>query len=169
MTESLWGDDGGAVIDASGRYRYRLWRRLVDRRPARPDTRVLFVMLNPSTADASLDDHTIRCCRRIAGREGGTVLDVVNLYAYRSTSPKVLDVVDDPVGPENDRHIASASGAASLVIVAYGALPARRLARADEVLTILGQHGEVWTLGSTANGCPRHPSRIAADAALEPF
>lgn len=85
-------------------YRYRLTRTwdqcLVCNRPP-----AVFVMLNPSTADASLDDPTIRRCVGFAKAWGCPGLTVVNLYALRSADPKALWSHPDPVGPDNNRWI----------------------------------------------------------------
>ncbi len=70
---------------------------------------LVFVMLNPSTADAELDDPTIRRCRRFAADNGYTGIVVVNLYAYRATKPKDLFSADDPIGQENDNYISTAA------------------------------------------------------------
>lgn len=159
----------GAEIDVTGRYRYRLWRKTSD---SPTDNRVLFVMLNPSTADALVDDPTVRRCVGFAQREGADRLDVVNLFGLRSPKPHLLRLADDPVGPDNDRHIAEAAADADLVVLAYGSLKYDSwLARADDVLGVLSdRHGGIlWTLGSTANGCPRHPLYVAADQPLEAF
>jgi hypothetical protein len=73
----------GALLSEDGRYRYRLWRLWDDLAPV-----MVWVMLNPSTADADLDDPTIRKCIGFAkaNRHGGII--VVNLFAWRATDPK---------------------------------------------------------------------------------
>lgn len=91
-------DNGSAVISECGKYRYQLTRRI----SAKPKI-CLFIMLNPSTADASEDDPTIRRCMNFARDWDCGELIVVNLFAYRATDPKELRAPDtvDPVGPEN--------------------------------------------------------------------
>src|ERR1019366_833740 len=91
-------DDGAARIDRP--YRYSLWRRVGESR-----RRVLFVMLNPSTADAIVDDPTIRRCMGFARTWGFGELEVCNLFAYRSPCPSALLRAADPVGPSNDRAL----------------------------------------------------------------
>lgn len=93
-----------AILSDCGIYRYVLTRRIPT--PLRWVRPVLFVMLNPSTADAEEDDNTIRKCVKFATREGGTILTVVNLFAFRSKEPEDLRTAEDPIGPENDRYIA---------------------------------------------------------------
>lgn len=155
---------GGATLDRSGRYRYRLWRD-VDELGA--SGRCLFVMLNPSIATADTDDHTITCCRRFTAREGYAVLDVVNLFALRSTDPGRLLEHPDPVGPCNDDFLHLAAAQADRVIVAWSALAPQLRWRVDPVLAILRRHHpELWCFGRTAAGFPRHPSRLPALAPL---
>src|SRR5579859_5937119 len=90
----------GATFSACRTYRYRLWRSWEPR-----GSRCVFVGLNPSTADESTDDATIRKCVGFAKRWGFGAIEVVNLFAYagvRSTDPRSLLGVSDPVGPDND-------------------------------------------------------------------
>lgn len=93
-----------AHLSQDGLYRYSLhreWRVGYD-----VPRWVTFVMLNPSTANAHQDDPTIRRCIGFAKSLGGTGLAVVNLYAFRATSPADLWTTPDPVGPNNDHHLA---------------------------------------------------------------
>lgn len=154
--------DGGATI--VGPYRYHLWRKL----SAEPGPRWLYVMLNPSTADASLDDQTIRRCSFFAAREGAVRFDVVNLYALRSTSPQALLDHPDPVGPDNDANIAVAAAEADLVVIAWGGSIPRALRwRAYDVWEHLqARVGDLWCLGWTETLHPRHPSRLPSAAPL---
>ena len=118
-------------------------------------------MLNPSTADAEIDDPTIRRCKSFAQREGCSTLEVVNLYAYRATDPKQLWQVFDPIGPENDRYISEAVARADVVIAAWGA-HAKRL-RAKSVARHIP---DAFALGFTIQGVPRHPLYLKSDAPL---
>ena len=99
MTGDRWaGIARGAHFSRCGRYRYALRRTF----PAGQGT-VLFVGLNPSTADAHVDDPTIRRCMGFAAAWGHRELWVANLFALRSPYPDALLGADDPVGPRNDR------------------------------------------------------------------
>ena len=98
-----------AVLSDCGTYRYRLWRKWGCGSP------LLFVMLNPSTADAEVDDATIRRCLGFADAHGFGELEVVNLYAYRATDPADLKRAGYPVGPDNDAHIEDAMHACAAV------------------------------------------------------
>ncbi len=147
----------GAVISECGQYRYSLDREFKERF----DT-CLFVMLNPSTADADLDDPTIRRCIRFAKDWGYRKLEVVNLYAFRATDPKQLWQVLDPIGPENDHHIRTASARAAMTIVAWGTN-----AKKDRQAAVLRMLTDPHALEVTKHRFPKHPLYIRAD--VEPF
>ncbi len=104
-----------AVVSEDNNYRYQLSRIWDESKPA-----VLFVMLNPSTADAFIDDPTIRRCINFARYWGYGGLYVGNLYAYRSTDPKALKHIDNPVGDDNIAHIQSLVTLVDKVIYAWG-------------------------------------------------
>lgn len=128
----------------------------------------VFVMLNPSTADASTDDPTIRRCMGYARAWGLAGIKVVNLYAFRSTDPAGLWTVDDPVGPDNDDVLRKVARDAAQrewpLVAAWGAH-----ARPDRVRAVMGlnrQMARAHCLGVTKNGAPRHPLYLRADAPL---
>lgn len=125
-------------------------------------------MLNPSTADATLDDPTIRRCRSFAKAWSLGGLWVVNLYALRATDPRLLKDVEDPVGPENDDAIHDAIVRSRVTCLAWGAAGGRE--RVDRVLEILWETGRrPFCLGVTRGGHPRHPLRISSGTRLIPF
>jgi hypothetical protein len=131
----------------------------------------MFVMLNPSTADASEDDPTIRRCIGFARSWGFARLVVANLYAFRATDPRELWVADEPVGPENDRWLWELSYDAHEVIAAWGATrhPGGQ-ERVREVLMALGSpHDSTRCLGQTKELHPRHPLYLKRDAHRVPF
>lgn len=155
----------GAMLSADGAYRYHLWRRMTE------GPRLLFVMLNPSTADASVNDPTIRRCIRFAQREGFGRVDVVNLFAFRATNPADLFARLNGglaiTTTENDM-IAWAARNTDRTVVAWGAPGARVPDRVQHVLQLLPQR--VWCLGMTATtGQPRHPLFVRGDEPLVPF
>jgi len=150
-----------AEISDCGLYRYSLTRRWSDGR------RMLFVMLNPSTADASQDDPTIRRCIGLAKREGCGSLEVVNLFAFRATDPRALVKARDPVGPLNDHWIVGASDRAEVIVAAWGAsLPAGKPSKRPAAVLRLLADRDVMALGLTNGGCPRHPLYLAGDSPL---
>ncbi|GAB3884429.1 DUF1643 domain-containing protein [Terrabacter terrigena] len=153
-----------AEISEDGHYRYMLGRRW-DNGPL-----VRFVMLNPSTADATTDDPTIRRCIGFAKAWGFAGLHVVNLYAYRATNPRELWAVDDPVGPENDAWLADEAAWAKShdlpLIAAWGVHAEPR--HVAYVRTFPG-FDRLQALGTTKDGHPRHPLYLRRDAQLEPW
>lgn len=143
-----------AVISPDGTYRYQLLRRW-----QKGSSVVAFVMLNPSTADAEVDDPTIRRCIGFARAWGHDAMVVVNLFGYRATQPSELTGAGDPVGPDNDRHIKVATAQAERIICAWGAHPLAS-ERLEAVRALLP--AEVECLGLTASGQPRHPLYLPA-------
>lgn len=132
---------------------------------------LLFVMLNPSTANDVLDDPTIRRCRGFAEREKAPIFQVVNLFAFRATDPLALALADDPVGPRNDEMLRIAMAAsAHRVVCAWGAnaFAARRLSAFARLHAEAGAPA-LWCLGTTKDGAPRHPLYVKADQPLVPF
>ena len=140
-------------------YRYKLGRTW---NPAKPP--LLFVMLNPSVADANIDDRTINKCMHYSMALGFGGLRVGNLFALRSTDPKVVWKAADPVGPGNDLALEELIGEAGMVIAAWGADGAR-LGRADAVLPLLAGKGHALRL--TKSGHPWHP--LYLPYGLQPF
>lgn len=149
-----------ATFSYDGQYRYTLRRIWGD------GTWLTFVMLNPSTADETQDDPTIRRCCGFARDLGYDGIHVVNLYAYRATRPEVLRTVDDPVGPENDIALRCAMQRPGHIIAAWGANANPE--RAAEVAAMPGGDRLVC-LGTTRAGAPRHPLYLRADAQPEPW
>lgn len=141
-------------------YRYSLSRTWDRTLPV-----VLFVGLNPSTADDKSDDPTVRRCIGFATkwRFGGLIL--VNLFAYRTTDPRRLSEVEDPIGPDNDRWLAVAQARAARVVAAWGNQGA--FLRRDE--NVLGRLGRTHCLGVTKTGSPRHPLYLSAKTRLQIF
>src|SRR5689334_17759017 len=142
---------GGADFDPSGIYRYRLWREWEPYRP-----RIVFVMLNPSTADAERNDPTIRRCLGYAMRWGFGSLEAVNLFSYRSTKPQNLKTAADPIGPYNDDRLLEAVQRADQVLLAWGNWGSL-LNRGEAVLSILSGKAPLYCLGQTRSGHPLHP------------
>lgn len=161
--EDLAGGTAAAVFDQGRGYRYLL-TRIWD--PTRQP--LVCVMLNPSTADAFVEDPTIRRCVSFAQREGAGGLVVVNLFALRSTDPRVLRHHPDPVGRYNDAFIRQATQAGR-VVAAWGAAGTEHGRGAAVAETLAARGVALSCLGTTSTGQPRHPLYVPGSAVLEPF
>ncbi len=147
--------DKKATISECGQYRYQLSRSWDVEKP-----RVLFVMLNPSTADAEIDDATIRSCIRLCKSWDYGGLEVVNLFAFRATKPKDMDAAPDPIGPQNDEYIQDAIARTDFTVCAWGAHKAA-IPRAKHVVGLIRQRRDfAHCLGVTKAGAPKHPLYI---------
>lgn len=153
---------GGAVISDNQLYRYRLWRVWDTKLPT-----VTWIMLNPSTADGKEDDPTIRRSIGFAEDWGCGGIEVVNLFAYRSTDPKRLLQVPDPVGRENNDYIISSPK--DLTVAAWGSWAGARedLAKRVREVRKLVEDRAIFCLGRTASGDPKHPVRLGKRTLLE--
>lgn len=169
---------GAANVSACGRYRYTLTRDWSSDATGSGKGRVLFVMLNPSTADAAQDDPTIRKCVGFAQRWGYTSVEVVNLFAWRATKP--ADLVArmmsyDVEGVENDGHIYDALKRAWLVVAAWGeAGGTMRHGNAKprwvRVLNLIQQSNRrLVALKLSKDGHPWHPLYVPYDVTPVPF
>lgn len=152
-----------ATISDCGTFRYRLTRYWG------PGKFLPFVMLNPSTADAEVDDPTIRRCMSFARREGAGGIVVGNLCAFRSTSPSALDRAADPFGLGNQDHLqAIAIGAVAddmPIVCAWGV---HGYQRGDKYAVELfrKEGARLVCLGTTAAGHPKHPLYVKGDQPL---
>jgi hypothetical protein len=140
----------------------RTWRYSLSRQLSGAGT-VAFIGLNPSTADETRDDPTIRRCLGFARDWGFALLEVVNVYGLRATDPRDLRRASDPVGPGNDRALSRALERADLVVAAWGVHA--RPERIAELRWAFG-HVQLHALGLTRSGAPRHPLYLRADAKL---
>lgn len=158
-----------AILSPCGTYRYVLTRDILDPFFSWRVNRGLFVMLNPSTADASVDDPTIRRCIGFARREGWTRLTVVNLFGLRATDPKELLTNPSPYGENFDHLVAQIRSHVGSVVAAWGTNPAvKRCIDLAYVRQVLSE-SDVRCLGTTKDGSPRHPLYVAADQPLVPW
>lgn len=166
------GTARGAVISGCGRYRYRLWRYWM------PELRTMaFIMLNPSTANATTDDQTIRKCIGFAAAHGCGGIEIVNLFAWRATDPAVLReewLHGLCVGPENDAHILNAASTAlrsgGPVVAGWGANAKFHPRRVRSVLSLLrDENVPLHCYGVTVNGHPKHPCYLSYNTWLQPL
>ncbi len=161
MTEVLSYVENDATISDCCLYRYLL-RRTWDH--AKP--RALLIMLNPSTADAKIDDPTIRSCVRLLTALGYGSMEVVNLFAWRATEPDNLLSASEPVGNINDYAIMSAVGRCDMVICAWGAHRAADQRARKVVEMIRAERPAVFCFGKTKDGAPKHPLYIKTGTPL---
>ena len=153
----------GALV--VGACRYLLWRTWDLDRP-----RLLWVLLNPSTADERADDPTVRRCAGFSRAWGYGGLELVNLFALRAADPRELQRATDPVGRETDRYIAAAATRAVGIIAAWGER-GRYQQRDRAVCALLTRHAVdvPRCLGTTRSGCPRHPLYVARSTSPVPY
>lgn len=151
----------GAEFSDDGEYRYRLWRTWDVERPT-----LAFLMLNPSTADETTDDPTVRRCIGYAKDWGFGTLVVGNLFALRSTDPENLYDHPDPVGPENDAHLEEICDEAEKVIAAWGHHGGLDDRGAEVTRTL---DADLFALDTTKDGHPVHPLYQPKDADPKPY
>ena len=153
------GPASSAVLSPCGMYRYRLTRRWGNGK------HLLAVLHNPSDADASVEDPTVRKVVGFAKRWGFDAIEIVNPYAYRSPDPKALLAAartgTDVIGPDNDLHIMAAGAVAPLIVVGWGAIkgPPGHLERLAHVVSLLPSSAPLYCFGSVGPGgkTPQHP------------
>ena len=160
----------GAHLSACRTYRYALWRTWDE-----GEGRVMFVGLNPSTADETQNDNTIIRCINFAKSWGFGGIYMLNLFAFRSKIPKLLSTSGDPIGPENDQCLEMYAGRASRLICAWGARVNTVKfirERAQQVHALLERsigpntHREAISLEClqlTPSGAPQHPLFVPGD------
>lgn len=157
-----------ATLSDCGLFRWRLGRHWTE-----DDAPYLaYVMLNPSTADATANDPTIIRCMHFARAHGFGGIEVVNLFAWRATKPADLKRAGFPVGDQCDYYIEQVAAGAGGVCVAWGAHAAHPAveARVQQVMPILWrQHVQPQCLHITASGFPGHPLMLRSSCTLRPF
>lgn len=150
----------GAIISKCELYRYELHRFWSD------EMALMWIMLNPSTADHLQDDPTIRRCISLSRREGAGGIVVCNLFALRSPNPTALLKAEDPIGPENDSYILEFAKSSNKIICAWGA-NGGLLKRNQAVMKLLkDEESKLYCLGTTKQGHPRHPLYLKCDTEL---
>ncbi len=153
-------DRNTARLSPCRRYRFALWRTWDASLP-----RVMFIGLNPSTADETADDPTLVRCKNFARDWGFGGVCMANLFALRASDPRQLQYADDPVGRGNDRWLRRLYGEAGLVVAAWGNGGAL-LDRAAAVTAFLGP---LHCLQRNRSGQPAHPLYQRATAQPVPF
>lgn len=142
----------GAHISGCRKYRYLLWRIWEEKLP-----HVLWIMLNPSTADESVNDATIRKCIKYAKYWGYGGIHVCNLFAYRSRDPGMMKKFSAPVGEMNNGIILEAARVAPVTVCAWGS-HGSHLRRSITVQDMLAENYiKPHALHLTKGGEPGHP------------
>lgn len=152
------------------RYRYTLWREwTLPLHLSDPSRYAVFIGLNPSTADETNNDPTIRRCIDFANRWGYGALCVVNLFAWRDTKPTNMKKADDPVGPLNDFHLFQVVRDSGITVAAWGT-HGTHLGRAAKVRSLFREAGfPIHRLRLNDDGSPEHPLYIPAETEPELF
>ena len=147
-------NSSSAEISACRKYRYTLWRWWDEVKPY-----VMFIGLNPSTADEVEDDPTIRRCISFAKSWGYGGLCMANLFALRATAPADMREHQAPVGIDNNMHLITLAEDAAIVVAAWG-VNGTHINRDKEVRALIK---DMYYLEITKDGHPRHPLYIKAD------
>jgi len=152
------------IFSPCRKYRYLLrhgWEELF------PENAILWIGLNPSTADESQLDPTLRRIKGYSIREGFNCFYMANLFGFRSTDPSGLREVDDPTGEGNDAAILQAAGKCKMIVAAWGG-HGKYLDRARQVVELLSGR-ELLCLSKTSSGEPGHPLYLPASAQFVPL
>jgi len=163
MDDSPITPNGSVVFSACGKFRYHLAYRWSD------GPTLVWIMLNPSSVDADPRNATTRKCIRFTqdfDPEAGGI-EIVNLFGFRSPSPKAMLSADDPVGPDNDAWIERTTASCGMVVCAWGPL-GNRFQRAQTVLSRLGR-ADLHCLGLTKDGSPQHPLMVPYSRGVQPW
>jgi len=150
----------GAIFSEDARYRYLLWRIWDETKPP-----VLFIGVNPSTADGEKKDPTLGRMIGFAKDIGFGGIYVANLYAIVSKIPEIIRKIDDPIGPENDTFLKQKASEGIAVIFCWGSFPwiSDRANRVQEMFS------DPYCLGCNSDGSPKHPLYLPAATKPERF
>ena len=141
-------------------YRYTLSRTWDSTKPT-----VLFIGLNPSIADENIDDPTITRCINFAKDWGYGTLLMANLFAFRSTYPKEIYLIDDPIGKDNDYYLLECVKQSDLIIACWGSNGTHM----DSEKIIKELVPNLYCLQKNKNGTPHHPLRLPRNINPIPF
>lgn len=161
-------------------YRYQLWREWQlpkglpyggpDHIPLHSASEfVMFIGLNPSTADEMQDDPTVRRCVGFSKRWGYGALCMTNLFAFRATNPKDMMAAKNPVGPFNDNHLDSIALEASVIVCAWGRGGEHQNRESTVVSALWNRRRKIKAFGFNKDGSPKHPLYLSNEAELVPM
>lgn len=129
-------------------YRYTLWREWIG-----GEGFAMFVGLNPSTADETQDDPTIRRCISFSKAWGYSGMCMTNLFAFRATNPKDMMLASDPIGPDNDYYLQALAAHAGVIVAAWGVGGTHKF----RDISVRKMLRDMHFLALTKDGHPRHP------------
>jgi hypothetical protein len=156
-----------AVISTCKTYRYRLERKLSE------GPTLMFIMVNPSTADAETNDQTIRKCLGFAVRNGFGRIIVGNKFAFRAKDVNELRTARDPIGPENDLYLQAMVAEADCIVAGWGQLaklPEVLRSRWKDIVRLCDAAGrELHAIGTNADRHPKHPQMTAYAEGIAPW
>ncbi|WP_439288004.1 DUF1643 domain-containing protein [Lonepinella sp. BR2904] len=150
----------GAILSECRKYRYALWRIWDESKP-----KVMFIGLNPSTADETNDDRTITRCIQFAKSWGYGGIYMTNLFSYRATRSNEIYTPDDPIGKDNDQYILDYAKKSDKVIVGWGNRGSY-LNRSKQVYELIDN---LYCLVVNKTGEPKHPLYIASSAVPQEY
>lgn len=151
-------------FDETRTYRYSLWREWDASKPF-----ALFICLNPSTADETNDDPTIRRCVNYSKAWGYGAFCMANIFAFRATDPEVMKAHREPIGPENDEMLKDLALNAGVVVAGWGN-HGKHLFRGIRVKREMIYNGiDLKCLKISKDGSPSHPLYLRADLQPIPF
>lgn len=174
MIQLAHSEEPVAIFSPDRKHRYTLWREV----NTQGYDYVMWIALNPSTADEKLDDPTVRRMQGFTRAWGARYCLVTNVFAFRATDPKVMKAQFDPFGPDNLPHIGRLVNGAQTVVAAWG-VHGNWVGGEDRIKTLMGgfrveEHGRSYRvpsiqlkcLGKTKHGHPKHPLYVRADTQL---
>ncbi len=138
----------GAVFSARRTFRYALWRNWDNHRP-----KIVFVGLNPSTADENQDDPTIRRCISFARTWGYGGVLIGNLFAFRATRPADLKKTPMPIGRDNNKWLDTMIVVSGRVLACWG----NHGSHLSQDRLFVDRYSDLYCLAVNSTGAPVHP------------
>lgn len=149
----------GAEFSPCRTYRYKLWRIWDESKPL-----IAFMGINPSTANETEPDNTIKRVMAIAKHNGFGGIYMINLFGLVSTDPDLLLTHPDPLG-DNDKHIDEVQGMVHGVVCAWGAFKQAK----ERAKVVYPRIGNPLTLFVLKDGSPKHPLYCRKDTKILSF
>ncbi len=158
-----------ALLSSCRKYRYKLYRDV----NKDGDKVIAYFGINPSTADETINDHTVKKWIGFTKRNNGKRLIAANVFAFRTTQVSELAKVDNPVGTNNIKHVMEVINESDVLVPCWGdrsKIPTELHAELDKFLILLEQSGKpVLCFGKTKSGDPKHPQMLGYETPLVKF